>query len=441
MLIIVSAVTVGGWFALWAVFAAKAAGTPATSAAKAGDGPEPPALVSLLAGRLDSLGYPATLLDLAARGLFRLEGQAGGPVMCVLGGNRLGIELTSYERQAFAHVVDRAGSRVDVPAAALSDGFAGPAAGNGAVKSAKDAFMDAFRNDVIEDSRRRGLTRRRLSESAGCLLWVAALVPAIACALALHASHSRAYWIPVAGFIALCVVTSLAVKGEKLTPAGRAALRRWRDSCPRPTATAFAPPEWPRREIAYAAALGRARPAVRLFSDTPGQPRGRAIWSSYGGSWRQITIGDPQSRGVLEAGGVGLLLLVVVLVALLPVTIGTALLAHGELRAAAFCVMACDAFIAVLLLTKDASIPSFTEFDGQVVEAWLEEERGEDSNGNYPCLAIDDGVHDRAWAFAVSAEQFRGFAPGTLVHARVNPRRNRLLDISPLVDTRARERG
>jgi hypothetical protein len=31
-------------------------------------GTEPPAVVSLLVGRLDGLGYPATLLDLAARG-------------------------------------------------------------------------------------------------------------------------------------------------------------------------------------------------------------------------------------------------------------------------------------------------------------------------------------------------------------------------------------
>ena len=35
-------------------------------------GDEPPAVVSLLAGRLDSTGYPATLLDLAARGWFGL---------------------------------------------------------------------------------------------------------------------------------------------------------------------------------------------------------------------------------------------------------------------------------------------------------------------------------------------------------------------------------
>jgi hypothetical protein len=452
MLIIVSAVTVGPWLALWMVLAVRAA-----ISARAGygpperGGPEPPAVVSLLAGRLDALGYRATLLDLAARGWFWLDGQGGGPVMCVLGETPPDAELTGYERLAYGHVVTRAGGRRDVPAAALSDGFAADAAsggasgtsgtvrisgtGGGAVADAKDIFMAAFREEVIADSRQRGLTRPRLSEPAGCLLWVAAFVPAVACGLALHAHRSHAYWIPVAGFLALCVVTSIAVKGEKLTPAGRAALRGWRDRCPGPVATTFAPGQRPGREVAYAAALGRATPAVELFSGTPGQPRGKAIWSGYGGSWRQITLGDPQPRGVLNVGSVMLSIVAVVLVALLPATIVTAVVAHGELRAAAFGVLACDVAIALWLGAKDASVPAFAEFDGQVVEAWLEEESGENSASTYPCLAIDDGVRDRAWVFAVTAEQYRRFAPGMLVHARVNPRRNRLLDISPLIET------
>ena len=39
---------------------------------------EPPAVVSLLAGNLDAYGYPATLLDLAARGWLRLAGPEVG---------------------------------------------------------------------------------------------------------------------------------------------------------------------------------------------------------------------------------------------------------------------------------------------------------------------------------------------------------------------------
>lgn len=75
---------------------------------------------------------------------------------------------------AYSHLLTRAGGRRDVPAAALSDGFASDAAGNGAMKNAKDTFMEAFRKDVIKDSRRRGLSRPRLSEAAGCLRILAA---------------------------------------------------------------------------------------------------------------------------------------------------------------------------------------------------------------------------------------------------------------------------
>jgi len=139
MLIIVTTATVAGWLALWAALAARTSATWARAVARQPPrlaGSESPAVVSLLAGHLPSLGYPATLLDLAARGWFRLESPARGPVMCVLAHNPPASELTAYERRVYTHVVTRAGDRADIPAAALSDGFTGPAAGGGAMKSA-----------------------------------------------------------------------------------------------------------------------------------------------------------------------------------------------------------------------------------------------------------------------------------------------------------------
>jgi hypothetical protein len=397
-------------------------------------------VVSLLAGRLDHLGYQATLLDLAARGWFRLEAWPGGPVMCVLDENRPAGELNSYERRAYTHVVNRAGERRDVPARALSDGFAG-AAGSG-VKSGKDAFMEAFTREVIEDSRQQGLSRPRMSTPAGCLLWLAALVPSIASALTVHATGSHAYWIPVVAFLVFCFVTSLAVNGETPTPAGRAALRGWRARCATPAAAvpammpagrgATMPAGWPQREVAYTAALDRAPAAVGLFKGPRDESHGRAIWSGYGGPWRQIAIGNPRPRSWIEAGGTTLMILAVLSLALLPPTVATTLLAHGELRAAAFGVLAWDAFIVLVLLTKNAGVPSVAEFDGQVVEAWLEEDSDENTTSTHLCLAIDDGVRDQAWAFSVTREQYERFPPGTLVHTRVNPRRNRLLEMWPL---------
>lgn len=45
---------------------------------------EPPAVVSLLAGRADRDGFPATVLDLAARGWLVLDHRSGGswPACC-----------------------------------------------------------------------------------------------------------------------------------------------------------------------------------------------------------------------------------------------------------------------------------------------------------------------------------------------------------------------
>jgi hypothetical protein len=111
--------------------------------------------------------------------------------------------------------------------------------------------------------------------------------------------------------------------------------------------------------------------------------------------------------------------------------VATFVLAHGELRAAAVGEMACTALLVVLLLGKDATVPGFAEFDGQVIEAWTEEDSGENTTSTMLCLAIDDGIRDQAWAFSVSPEQYRRFTPGTLVHARVNPRRNKLVEMSP----------
>jgi hypothetical protein len=457
MPLILTAATIIGWLALWAVLAVRASRARASAGGARPPRPagvEPPAVVSLLAGRLEYSGYPATLLDLAARGWFRLEGRAGGgPVLCVLRKDRPSGELTPYERQVYEQLVARAGDRDDVPAGALSDGFAGAAApaaaSDGSAKSPKDAFLEAFTREVKEDARGRGLTSRKLSEPAGCLLWVAALVPAGASALAVHAGGSRAYWLPVVVFFALCVVSGVAHIREKPTPAGRAVLRSWRARCKEPAGPAYAgthagrgatveaavPPGWPRREVAYAAALGLAPTAVKLFSDSRGSPPGKVIWSSHSGHWRRITIGDPLPRSWFQAGGLGLGMLCLVLLALLPATLATFLLAHGELRVAAVGVMAGDAVLVARLLAKDAAIPGFAEFDGRVVEAWTQEESGEDTSTTHLCLAIDDGVQNPAWAFSVSAEQYRQFTPGTLVHARVNPRRNRLLDITSLAPT------
>jgi hypothetical protein len=444
MLLIIGVATAAGWLlALLATMAASRSPRPVAgraAAVRSGplvlDGDEPPAVVSLLAGNLGAYGYPATLLDLTARGWLRLagpgDGPATGPVMCGIVGRPPGGELTAYERRVYNQVVSRAAGRGDVPARALSDGFASPAGGD--LKSARDRFMDAFNSEVKDDSRQRGLSRQRLTEGMGCLLWVAAAVPAVILGLALHARHPHLWWIPVAGFVAACSVARLAVKGEKLTPAGRAALDRWRASADgRRVMAPVMSPSWPDRQVAYAAALGRARAAARLFSGPGGQPPGKTMWSSFGGSWREVTIGDRRSC----LGGLGLMV-TVVLWALVPATLAGFALSSGTLKLDLLLVLAVDATLALIAFTKYQSKPAFAEFDGLVLEAWIETVTDENSSRDVPRIAIDDGVRDRAWVFVVSREQYAVGIPGTAVHATVNPRRGALLDVRPASRTAPR---
>jgi hypothetical protein len=124
-------------------------------------GDVPPAVVSLLARRLDRSGFGATLVDLAARGWFEVRAPAGaagsagpgGPALCVVPAETPGGPLTPFERRVVAHVALRAGARGEVPAPALSDGFGG----------GETEFMSAFREEVDAEARRLGLTRSRLS--------------------------------------------------------------------------------------------------------------------------------------------------------------------------------------------------------------------------------------------------------------------------------------
>ena len=77
----------------------------------------PPAVVSLLARRLDRSGFGATLVDLAARGWFEVRAPAGpagsagpvGPALCVVPAETPGGPLTPFERRVVAHVALRAG--------------------------------------------------------------------------------------------------------------------------------------------------------------------------------------------------------------------------------------------------------------------------------------------------------------------------------------------
>ncbi len=175
----------------------------------------PPAVVALLAGRPDRDGFRATLLDLAARGWFRLRQpgvligkdamELAGPVMCVIAPHAMVAHLLPHERRVAAYLSRGAAASGEIRADVVATGVTA-------------AELRAFHAEVAADALARGLIRglprRRLT---------------------LGPKSARS--------------------GLSHTPAGRAALAAWRAgntaSPPAAAASSLA-------AAAYAAALGAA---------------------------------------------------------------------------------------------------------------------------------------------------------------------------------------
>jgi hypothetical protein len=371
-------------------------------------GDEPPAVISLLIGKLDKLGFRVTLIDLAARGWFQVNGPTGqgpaasggawgpaGPAICVVPAETPAGPLAPFERRVVAHVALRAGARGEVPAPALSDGFEG----------GETDFMKAFREEVDADARQRGLTRPRLSGRRIGLLCALLLVPAGALLIAVAAAHRHGA-LAYAGvaYLVACGVTTGVGTSRRRSAAGQEALDRWR------AAATSAPGDG--RLLAYAAALGVAPAAVAAFA----QGGSNVAWSSYRGSWQQIEIETttwPWTRACVITLAIIVGPILYVLVAIWLGTHGMAALAE---ELVGLTVAAVIAGVGVWLARRTL-FARFAEFDGQVIRQWVV--KGDESPDQYR-VAIDDGASVKAWDLEIGSEPYRLLTPGTFVHARVN---------------------
>ncbi len=451
----VAAVAVAGWLLLFILLLVVPSSGPRRDAGLEGGtaptpphgGGEPPAVISLLTGKLDKLGFRATLIDLAARGWFQVNGLAGqapaglggdggpaGSVMCVVPAETPGEPLAPFERRVVAHVALRAGARGEVPAPALSDGFEG----------GETDFMKAFREEVEDDARQRGLTRPRLSGRRIGLLCALLLIPAGALLAAVIAAHRHGALVYVGlPYLVGCGVTIGVGTSRRRSAAGRAALDRWRSAVAEVPggaaglaasggaaglaasggaaglaasggAAGLAASGGGGRVLAYAAALGAAPAAVAVFA-----PGGTNVaWSSYRGGWQQIEIETstwrwPRVILLLVALIFGPILYVLVVIWL--GTHGMAALAEQIVGLTVAAVIACVG----VWLARQTLFPRFAEFDGQVIRQWVV--KGDESPDQYH-VAIDDGMRAKAWDLTIGSEPYRLLTPGTFVHARVNLR-------------------
>ncbi|HTZ24740.1 MAG TPA: hypothetical protein VMC83_12185 [Streptosporangiaceae bacterium] len=377
---------------------------------------EPPAVVGLVAGRPDADLFTVTLLDLAARGWFRLsrslpDPRAPVPAMCVLPAEAPVEGLTPYEQRSVAHLSLRAGPLLEIPAAALADGFEG---GEG-------PFHQGFRGDVVAAARRLGLTRPTLSTARKAVLCLFALVPAgVALGAAYSYQHSGQLLVFCAFYYAILCTSVARVSSERLTAKGQQALADWRAHSAIVGLAANGT-----RDEARAAALGANPEALAQFT----APEDDTAWSGYGAGWRLVTIGDPGARTWpgLSAGALAAFCLLT--------TPGIPLLAFlgyevaGGSRGIELGILtgvALDALVVTRGVSRWAHLPRFAEFDGMVLRQW--EVESSDEGTSYH-VAVDDGFGPQAWAFEVRPADYHRLAPGTVAHVRINARLNKLIDI------------
>ena len=232
----VAAIACAGWLFLLVVLLVappasgpRRGGGPGAGMDQGLDGDEPPAVVSLLDGKLDRTGFGATLVGLAARGWFQVHGPGGGSGRAGAAGRCPALHWPTA-------------SRAERPASCR--------------RSRRSTPRRAPRADQAPAER----TPDRPAVPA-------AVRPAGTAPAAVAAAHQH-YWLAWAAGLCLagCVLAIGVGISRRRTAAGQAALKRWR------SAVAAAPGDG--RLCGYAAALGGARRAGGL---RPGPARnGRA---------------------------------------------------------------------------------------------------------------------------------------------------------------------
>ncbi|MDQ6878504.1 MAG: DUF2207 domain-containing protein [Candidatus Dormibacteraeota bacterium] len=254
-------------------------------------GAETPAVANLLVngGRVTPDAVPATLLDLAARHVVKIEETEPGVYSCRMPGGPT-TSLTSYEGQVLDLLRRRAVDGL-VPAKALTAGPADEARG----------WIKNFNRKVVEEATRAGLCTRRWPPSVLALLGGLGLIAFMLAAFSGDGTDKLDVpkLMAIGASVLTFVVMSRAFPDEMqvVTPAGLASQARWLAlrrylhedelfaGLP-PTAVAVRD-----RYIAYGAALGAATAAVRAMP--MGAESDRWAWTRYGGRWRQVSVSYP----------------------------------------------------------------------------------------------------------------------------------------------------
>ena len=437
-----------GWLLVFSLCAVVTRLLPRWAGAAApwpGQAGERAALVNLTVtrGRLSGAAYPATILDLAAKGHLLITQRMPGQLWCDLpAAASADTGLAESERLVLADARRLAG-RGGAPFEAMTESCASDVRGK----------WDPFERAVRAEGRQAGLIRPRLPVAVQAPLYIGAVVVGALVFAAVDAvPHTSGVVAPlVAAFFAFVIpvtmVGSLSQK-DRLTGRGAAvgawaareaadAAAGWRHLGPVPTSSpaelsalalavaAGAPVALPGASPGLAAGV-RPGPRTASSQQTSETPRPAAAWSSVGGQWRLVKIGPTSYLRLHPAAWLPLAALLAV------IALATSLLPSpfGELLPLLLAAGAAAAAVAgVRGLGTRLATPAEVSFQGQVIARWVERRGNDDSDWDVSCIAVDDG--ERSWSFEVRDAAFGQLAPGDTVVVRASPRTGKLISLVP----------
>lgn len=398
-------------------------------------GDEPPGVANLVAHRFKPTrdAVPATLIDLAARGIVEIEDRGIGRYVCLVGPGAKG------DSPAEKLMVDHLRSRAvggEVPAEALTTG----------PQDRSKAWWNEFRKCVVEDAQGRGLSRDLWDKATVTYVFLALLPLALTFWTAVGfrdldevEESPLLTGVLMGGAAVFGILLALAgSKRQRSTDTGRTAAARWlgvRQAFESSPSFPELPPSgvvvW-ERHLAYAAALGVAPRAIRALP--MGAESDTEAWTASSGEWRKVSVRYPRLR---PGWGRAPALAVAIgafgsyvgynMVRLAAEAMGFA----GWTLAAAVVAASLGGIVllrsALQLVWGLADLPAAREVEGVVLRArsrwspWPYLNQGDEHNARY-FVAIDDKRSTAITAYRVTAGKYAQLAQGTHARLRVTPR-------------------
>jgi hypothetical protein len=260
-------------------------------------GAESPAVVDLLTNgfQVSREAIPATMLDLAARGVLSIEDVGIGRYMCRL--LKRDVPLTAYEERLLEHLGELARDGI-VPAEAMTTGTRDEAL----------KWWRGFRKDVVGEAQECGLCVDLFTKGAATGFFAVGVILVLIFEIAIGFNDTDAVersllldLVTIVGFgMVFALIGAMAVPWQRDTDLGRYVASRWlgvRKSLATTTTFPQLPPSavvvW-ERHLGYGAALGLAERAVESLPF--GTEPDKKAWTHHGGGWRQITVRYPRLR-------------------------------------------------------------------------------------------------------------------------------------------------